>query len=493
MLFLTPRPSSKCLHSLIRPIIFFCDRFHLVEDNADDADRQHAIFEIYNLTRESVVVYRTLESLFSATASVIVLKSRMVRDRRQEYDDKQYIRHEARIKFSFDVSVISREVLIDTLRTNLIVGNLTVNGFDDWIPCDRQSYNVLIDPLIPDEFLSRVKRKEKHLRTFADAFDIKLLSQTINDVFKGNQTAAFDCLFPGPKFTVERDSEQPPVVAFSIKKYWFEEDVCNPLIEAINTLIEDRKAVIIDDEIFDAFPLLVFRMVHVIQALHHLHFSYWQLANMNPMIMAFVPRKHYQVKDITDTLERLEKAVRNVSLDRSEVQLQDLSTEAHKLAQFSKEAAERLEAERIRWSKFYKPANYGLSGVAWTSIATFPFQAYYTWKNDRESFLKIFRGAEGVVTTVFFTLIFFLGISVQASIDNFDMAIKTHAEAIPVHTRASMGLLAFEQCLHQISNVSHIRVLVDDNEFKHRKFLLSSLFTQLANASLGLKNKLNEL
>ena len=54
-----------------------------------------------------------------------------------------------------------------------------------------------------------------------------------------------------------------------------------------------------------------------------------------------------------------------------------------------------------------------------------------------------------------------------------------------------MGLLSFEQCLHQISNVSQIRVLVDDNEFKHRKFLLSSLFTQLASASLGLKNKLN--
>ena len=71
-------------------------------------------------------------------------------------------------------------------------------------------------------------------------------------------------------------------------------------------------------QIFDAFPLLVFRMVHVIQALHHLNFSYWQLANMNPMIMAFVPRKNYQVKDMTDTLERLEKAARNVSLDRSE-------------------------------------------------------------------------------------------------------------------------------------------------------------------------------
>ena len=39
---------------------------------------------------------------------------------------------------------------------------------------------------------------------------------------------------------------------------------------------------------------------------------------MNPMIMAFVPRKNYQVKDMTDTLERLEKAARNVSLDRSE-------------------------------------------------------------------------------------------------------------------------------------------------------------------------------
>jgi len=103
--------------------------------------------------------------------------------------------------------------------------------------------------LIPDEFLSQVKRKEKHLRTFADVFDIKLLSQAINDVFKGNKTAAFDCLFPGPKFTIERDNEQSPVVAFSIKKYWFEDDVCNPLIEAINTLIEDKKAVIIDDEV----------------------------------------------------------------------------------------------------------------------------------------------------------------------------------------------------------------------------------------------------
>ena len=103
--------------------------------------------------------------------------------------------------------------------------------------------------MIPDEFLSQVKRKEKHLQTFADVVDIKLLSQAVNDVFKGNETAAFDCLFPGPKFTVERDSEQSPVVAFSIKKYWFEDDVCNPFVEAINTLVEDRKAVVIDDEV----------------------------------------------------------------------------------------------------------------------------------------------------------------------------------------------------------------------------------------------------
>ncbi|GBC08366.1 hypothetical protein RclHR1_08060014 [Rhizophagus clarus] len=460
----------------LKPIIFYNDLFHYVENN-NGATEQYALFNIYNLNlsyeelRKEVI--RTIGGEDGDDSITVTLFDDFVKpDSPNESSmEGSYIAvgssiKSVKVKISFK-SQKHRDV-IEQLRSSQSITDLTHNGFADWVPLDSKSY-INIERNSKCDRTGNILNTTK-LRTFDEDVDQASLETAINEIRQEEGIeSALEILFPGPITTINREINDivMRVVVFEVRNY-FDEEIGKLFIEVLNSLIEDH-GLGDSSEAFTAFDILVYRLFTVIRNLIYFNELYGEskIPTWIPFIsqpklreikdkthISHVPEENYLLglAEFTDLDEPLEKLHSLVKRLRGEVEI-----------------AQRKINDVIRKWKTPKMASNFLYYGSIASIAIVPMAYFYNNRTASAISSNRLKVSIGCLLSVV------LGIWSKRSYTDFHKAIILTRQIYPLLNSTKISVELLEQLLDRITEggISKINV---NNEYKGRKAILKQLF-----------------
>ncbi|KAG9290162.1 hypothetical protein G9A89_010468 [Geosiphon pyriformis] len=202
-----------------KPVIFYAGRLHYVERNpAEEIQeaRRYALFRVYYLKgtlsqlRKEIILALGLSTKISFSNGSTYVR----RPIDSSTDNDVGIAKPDIVKIQISFKHLSHLTLINRLRNSKLISKITQNGFLDWIPLDRSSYNALkttwnLIVVSQDPYPSRnviVKQK----RLLAGIYDLSHQKRAYQGLAE---------LFHGQVYKVVREGTGEEIVVVETKTY----------------------------------------------------------------------------------------------------------------------------------------------------------------------------------------------------------------------------------------------------------------------------------
>ncbi|RGB29974.1 hypothetical protein C1646_712347 [Rhizophagus diaphanus] len=459
----------------IKPIIFYNDLFHYVENNNGETE-QYALFSIYNLNlsyeelRKEIIITIGGEDSITVTSFDEFAKSDSSSESSLEgsfiavESSPESNAKSVKVKISFK-SQKHRDV-IEQLRSSQTIKDLTLNGFADWVPLDSKSY-INIERNSKCERTGNILNTTK-LRTFDEDVDQDSLETAINEIHREDEVeSALEKLFPGPIVTINREVHDVvmKVVVFEIRNN-FDEEIGKLFIEVLNSLIGNHG---LDDSSkqFTAFDILVYRLFTVIRNLTYLNELYGEYKI--PTWVPFVAQP--KLREIKDKIPVSRDHEENYLLNL--VEFTDLDEPLEKLHSLVKRLRGEVEITQRKINdstKKWKTPKIASSLLFYGSIASIAIAPMAFFYNNRAASAV---SSNRIKVSIGCLLGVVLGIWSKKSYHDFHKAIIHTRQIDPLLSSTKISVELLEQLLLARNNDDGVCKI---NLNRGRKVILKQLF-----------------
>ncbi|RHZ69736.1 hypothetical protein Glove_279g22 [Diversispora epigaea] len=383
------------IHKSPQPVIYHNGYFHYIEDNiseTSDNNEKYALYKIYNLNKsfselknEIIETIRgnvdviledeiSISPISSSDNSSSSLHSESIMDGSfvavggiDKFDkfDKIY---KIKIKITFENH--SHQDVVEFLGSSESIKAFTENGFADWIPLDFTTYNVILKS---SNYEENNEKQQNQLRSFNDEIDEALLNTIVEELANREEEIALEKLFPGKFISVYREVNAIKDVKMDIFFVDIQLEIDNEFgklfIEALNSIIEDRKIYKNNDLVYEPFFKTVIYLLFLIRNMMLLNESCGEFKF--PSWKPFASQKKRKVTrdEISANYNSIEQELTQTGISENDEPFEKLSNVVKQLRQDIENSQKALREGISKWNTPKKTTSILLYGSIVSVIA----------------------------------------------------------------------------------------------------------------------------
>ncbi|CAG8555207.1 8666_t:CDS:2 [Diversispora eburnea] len=184
--------------------------------------------------------------------------------------------YKTKIRITFE-NLIHQNV-VEFLGSSESIKAFTENGFADWIPLDFITYDVILKL---SNYEENNEQQPNQLRSFNDEIDEASLNAIVEELANKEEEIALEKLFPGKFISAYREVNAIKDVKMDIHFVDIQHEIDNEFgklfIEALNSIIEDRKIYKNNDLVYEPFFKTVIYLLFLIRNMMFLNESCGEL------------------------------------------------------------------------------------------------------------------------------------------------------------------------------------------------------------------------